>query len=58
MKYTAAYWRQRAEETRVKGEAMRHPGSREIMFDLANDFEKLARRVELISDRLGDESQS
>jgi hypothetical protein len=41
-----AHWRQRAEEARVHAEQMTDPESRRMMLNIAEDYEKLAKRAE------------
>jgi hypothetical protein len=42
----AEYWRTRAEQTRVLAEKIPHAESREAMFRIANDYERMAERAE------------
>jgi hypothetical protein len=41
------YWRNRAEEARAVGVQMMDAHTRAVMFSIAQDYEKLARRAEL-----------
>ena len=43
------YWRRRAEEIRVIADVMREAGTKVIMFQIAKDYDKLARLVEIRS---------
>jgi hypothetical protein len=39
-------WRAKAEELRVIAESIKHDGSRSMLFGLAEQYERLARRAE------------
>jgi hypothetical protein len=45
---SAAYWRDRAEESRALAAGMSHQPSRDIMLRIAADYEKLAKFAETI----------
>jgi len=42
MPQTAEYWLERAKEARAKAEAMNDPECKEIMFDIARAYERIA----------------
>ena len=44
----AAYWREKAEETRALAAGMSHQPSKEAMFRIAADYEKLAAFAEQV----------
>lgn len=41
-----AHWQRRAEEARAHAEQLADPESRRMMLDIAEDYEKLAKRAE------------
>jgi len=45
-KLTAEYWRNRAEEVRVRAEEAVDPYIREVLLRIARDYEHLAKRAE------------
>ena len=45
---SAAYWRERAEETRVLGEGMHDPTARALLEDIAHKYDLMAERAELV----------
>jgi hypothetical protein len=48
--HSVEYWQQKAEEARVRGEAMKDPGARETMFTIARFYEAQAQRLARLSD--------
>jgi hypothetical protein len=45
-KWSVLYWRARAEEARTIAETLADETSREIMLNIAKDYERMARRAE------------
>ena len=43
--YDARHWRDRAEEARLLAEQMSNPSAREAMLQVAESYERLAKRV-------------
>lgn len=50
-RYTAKYWRQRAQEARAVALHLRRPERRRIMLDIAEGYERIANTAECFSSR-------
>jgi len=44
---TPAYWRARAEESRVMADDMDDPEARRLMLDVAEGYDKIAKQIEV-----------
>jgi hypothetical protein len=44
------YWTLKAEEARVTAEAMTDPDARKMMFEIAEQYETIARRTAILAD--------
>ena len=45
-RFSAAQWRDRAEEARTQAAEMRNPRAKEALHDIAKDFDQLAEQAE------------
>jgi len=50
-RYTAKYWRRRAEETRAVALQLRRPDRRRIMLDISAGYERMASMVDRLATR-------
>lgn len=50
-RFTPAYWRERAEESRAMAEEMKDLGARRILVDIAESYDRMADRAEAGSGR-------
>ena len=55
-RYDPSYWRGRAEQTRALADGMKDQQARQIILDIAEDYEKLASRTRSIAERRVGES--
>jgi hypothetical protein len=44
--FDAQQWRERAEQSRINAEQTTEPAAREVLFEIAQVYEKLARNAE------------